>query len=193
MINSVIDDRTLHEIYLTPFDIAIRESDPWTMMGAYNKVNGSHACESKILLEDILRDELGYKGLIMSDWSAVVHKTETVRNGLDLEMPGPQARDAEVIQAVQNGDLDESVVDLHARRVLELIDKAVRNKRQVEIDWDAHHALAVKLAEESAVLLKNDGILPLGEKDRIGIIGTFAKEPRFQGGGSSHMNPQKLD
>jgi len=192
-INSVIDERSFHEIYLAPFEMTIREADPWTMMGAYNKVGGEHACQNQVLLEDILRKTYGYEGLIMSDWSAVVDKVLSIKNGLDLEMPGPQSRDAEVIKAVQSGDLDESIVDIHAGRVLDLIKKSVEHKKEVKIDWDKHHKLAVKLAEESMVLLKNEDILPLKRNEHIGIIGGFAEEPRFQGGGSSHMNPMKLD
>lgn len=192
-INSVIDERTFHEIYLAPFEMAIREANPWTMMGAYNKVNGPHACESNVLLEDLLRKTYGYEGLIMSDWSAVVNKVASIKNGLDLEMPGPQERDAEVIEAVRTGMLEEKTVDLHVRRVLELIKKSVENKKAVEVNWNKHHALAVKLAEESMVLLKNDGILPLDSSQSLGVIGSFATHPRFQGGGSSHMNPQQLD
>lgn len=193
MINAVIDDRTFHEIYLAPFKMAIEDANPWTMMGAYNRVNGPFACESEHLLETILRDSYGYQGLIMSDWTAVSNKVETVKNGLDLEMPGPGTKDHEVIEAVQSGLLSEEIVNKHAKRVLNLIIKAVENKKEVHVDWDKHHEIAVKLAEESAVLLKNDGILPLQKDDRIGVIGEFASVPRFQGGGSSHMNPQKME
>ncbi len=193
MINSVIDERTFHEIYLAPFELAIKEANPWTMMGAYNRVNGPHACESKVLLEDILRDLYEYEGLIMSDWTAVINKVETVRNGLDLEMPGPGLRDQELISAVHSGELEEAVVDRHAKRVLELIKKALEHKKEVLVDWEKHHDIAVKLAQESMVLLKNNGVLPLGRNEKIGVIGEFATVPRFQGGGSSHMNPQRLD
>lgn len=193
MINAVIDDRTFHEIYLAPFKLAIEDANPWTMMGAYNRVNGPFACESKRLLETILRDSYGYQGLIMSDWTAVSNKVETVRNGLDLEMPGPGTKDHEVIEAVQSGLLNEEIVNKHAKRVLNLINKAVENKKDVHVDWDKHHETAVKLAEESAVLLKNDGILPLEKGECIGVIGEFAQTPRFQGGGSSHMNPQRME
>ncbi len=193
MINAVIDDRTFHEIYLAPFKMAIEDANPWTMMGAYNRVNGPFACESEHLLETILRDSYGYQGLIMSDWTAVSNKVETVKNGLDLEMPGPGTKDHEVIEAVQSGLLSEEIVNKHAKRVLNLIIKAVDNKKEVHVDWDKHHEIAVKLAEESTVLLKNDGILPLQKDDRIGVIGEFASVPRFQGGGSSHMNPQKME
>ncbi len=193
MIDAVIDERTFHEIYLAPFKMAIDQSNPWTMMGAYNKVRGTHACESKELLEDILRDKYGYDGLIMSDWSAVVNKVETVKNGLDLEMPGPQERDQQLIDAVESGILKIEDVNKHARRVLELIKKATENNKTVEVDWKGHHEIAVRLAEESMVLLKNDGVLPLYTHEKVAVIGSFAKNPRFQGGGSSHMNPQQLD
>ncbi len=130
MINAVIDDRTFHEIYLAPFKMAIEDANPWTMMGAYNRVNGPFACESEHLLETILRDSYGYQGLIMSDWTAVSNKVETVKNGLDLEMPGPGTKDHEVIEAVQSGLLSEEIVNKHAKRVLNLIIKAVDNKKK---------------------------------------------------------------
>lgn len=193
LINAEIDERTLQELYVEPFAKAIREADPWTVMGAYNGVNGPHACQSADLLQRILRDQLGYQGLVMSDWVAVKDKVASHLNGLDLEMPGPAERDDQLLAALASGELSETVLDEHALRVLELIDRCVANRREVKPDWSAHHEIAVQLATESAVLLKNAGAqLPLNSGQRLAVIGDFARNPRFQGGGSSHMNPRQL-
>jgi len=193
LINAEIDERTLQELYVEPFAKAIRDANPWTVMGAYNGVNGPHACQSPDLLQRILRDQLGYKGLVMSDWVAVKDKVASHLNGLDLEMPGPAERDEQLLAALANGELPESVIDEHALRVLELINRSLDNRRDVKPDWSAHHEIAVQLATESAVLLKNEQQqLPLNSNQRLAVIGDFAQNPRFQGGGSSHMNARQL-
>lgn len=193
LINAEIDERTLQELYVEPFAKAIREANPWTVMGAYNGVNGPHACQSPDLLQRILRDQLGYEGLVMSDWVAVKDKVASHLNGLDLEMPGPAERDEQLLAALASGELPASVLDEHALRVLELINRSLDNRREVKPDWSAHHEIAVQLATESAVLLKNDQQqLPLNSNQRLAVIGDFAQNPRFQGGGSSHMNARQL-
>ncbi|PTY36044.1 hypothetical protein BGP77_01605 [Saccharospirillum sp. MSK14-1] len=193
LINAEIDERTLQELYVEPFAKAIREANPWTVMGAYNGVNGPHACQSPDLLQRILRDQLGYEGLVMSDWVAVKDKVASHLNGLDLEMPGPAERDEQLLAALASGELPSSVLDEHALRVLELINRSLDNRRTVTPDWKAHHEIAVQLAAESAVLLKNDQQqLPLKSSQRLAVIGDFAQHPRFQGGGSSHMNARQL-
>lgn len=193
LINAEIDERTLQELYVEPFAKAIRDANPWTMMGAYNAVNGPHACQSPELLQRILRDQLGYDGLIMSDWVAVKDKVASHLNGLDLEMPGPAERDDQLLAALDSGELPQSALDEHALRVLELIDRCLDNRREVTPDWQANHEIAVQLAAESAVLLKNDNAqLPLNTTQKIAVIGDFARNPRFQGGGSSHMNANQL-
>lgn len=194
-INAMVGERAFREIYLYPFEMAIKNAKPWTVMGAYNKVNGVHACQNKPLLLDILRDEFGYEGLTLSDWGGVVDKPLSVKCGLDLEMPGPGKRDDEVIEAFKSGELSLKALDARVENVLNLIKKAMDNKKGVgEIQWENHHELARDAAREAIVLLKNDEcILPLDSDKSVAVIGQFAEKPRFQGGGSSIMNPHQLD
>ena len=189
------DERTMREIYLSAFEGAIKNASPWTVMCSYNRINGLHASENKKYLTDILRDEWGYEGVVMSDWGAVNDRAKGLAAGLDLEMPGSFGiNDREIIDAVQNGTLSEKVLDRAVERILRWIDK-YETKKQKDVKWDkdADHELAGKIEEESAVLLKNEGgILPLDKNDTIAVIGKFAKNPRFQGGGSSHINSYKV-
>lgn len=193
LINAEIDERTLQELYVEPFGKAIREAEPWTVMGAYNAVNGTHACQSPELLQRILRDQLGFEGLVMSDWVAVKDKDAAHSNGLDLEMPGPGLRDQELLAALDNGLMTEVALNQRALKVLTLINRCLDERRDVTPDWPKHHELATQVAVESMVLLKNEGpLLPLAPEESIAVIGEFANLPRFQGGGSSHMTPQHL-
>lgn len=193
LVNAEIDERTLQELYIEPFAKVIRENPPWTMMGAYNAVNGVHACQSPDLLQRILRNQLGYDGLVMSDWVAVKDKAASHINGLDLEMPGPGERDAELLAALTDGRLSEEELNNRTARVLTLISQVMDNDQAVTVEWPAHHELATQLAVESMVLLKNDAHqLPLTPNQRLAVIGDFAQNPRFQGGGSSHMTPRQL-
>lgn len=188
-----VDERTLREICLRPFEIAIKESEPWTIMAAYPKLRGQHLCENSYALESILRKEYGYTGTVLSDWSATVNKVASHQNGLDLET-GSYARKQELIDAVRNGEISIETIDNHVKRILELIDKVINGKKQVSINWDSHHELSREAARKSAVLLKNeDGILPLSENAKIAVLGKFAQVPHFKGGGSSGTNAQKLD
>lgn len=195
-IDTVVDERTLREIYLASFEGAVRQSQPWTVMCAYNKVNGSFCSENKYLLTDILKGEWGHEGFVVSDWGAVNERAGGLVAGLELEMPaGNFEGDKKIIAAVKSGKLPESVLDNAVERLLKVIFKAADNqKKNASYDREAHHRLAREAARESMVLLKNeDNILPLKKKGTIAVIGAFAQSPRYQGGGSSHINPSKLD
>ncbi|GAA3383457.1 beta-glucosidase [Cryptosporangium minutisporangium] len=192
-ISADVDARTLREIYLPAFERVVREAAPATVMAAYNKVNGVFASENRWLLTDLLRNEWGFEGAVVSDWNAVVDRVAALRAGLDLEMPGGNAgRGHEVLAAVRAGELDESVVDTSVRRIAAL--DARRSVHRVDVDLDAHHALAQELAAECAVLLRNErNTLPLRAGVRIAVLGELASQPRIQGGGSAHVNPHRVD
>ncbi|MBN1219868.1 MAG: glycoside hydrolase family 3 C-terminal domain-containing protein [Anaerolineae bacterium] len=192
-INAEVDERTLREIYLPAFEKAVKQAQPWTVMCSYNKVNGTFASEHHYLLNEILKDEWGFEGLVVSDWGAVRDRVAALKGGLDLEMPGPQERRVQaVVEAVRSGQLDEAVLDESVRRILRIIFKAKETPKQGEFDVDAHHQLASKIAAEGMVLLKNNGLLPLKGQQQIAVIGRSAENAHFQGGGSSHINPTKV-
>ncbi len=188
--DSVLDERTLREMYLTGFEIAVKEGRPRTVMCSYPKINGTHASDSKALLTDTLRSEWGFDGLVVTDWGAMNDRVEGFRAGCDLNMPGgSDYMEAETLDAVQAGRLPESAVDASARRVLELIRRATERK-SASFDEKVHHTLAREAAEQGAVLLKNEGrILPLSRHQKVALVGHMAKAPRYQGTGSSHINP----
>ena len=193
--DSVLDERTLRELYLTAFEIAVKEGKPSTVMCAYPKLNGVHCSDNKRLLTDILRTEWGFGGMVVTDWGAMNDRIEGFRAGCDLNMPGgSDYMEKEVLQTVRDGTLPERCVDDSARRVLELVFRAAETlKEKAECDYDAHHALAKRAAAEGAVLLKNQGcILPLKQDAKIAVIGAMARTMRYQGAGSSHINPTKL-
>ncbi len=195
-IDAVVDDRTLHEIYLAGFEIVVKEAHPWTMMCAYNSVNGDFCAQNDYLLTDVLRDQWGYEGFVMSDWGAVHDLVASVRAGLELEMPGPSPhRTQAVIDAVQSGELQEATLDRAVERLLRIIQTARKTpKGNGNINVDAHHALARRIASECMVLLKNeDQTLPLQGKEKLAVIGRAAKIPVYQGGGSSHINSTRVD
>ncbi|MGW8178709.1 MAG: glycoside hydrolase family 3 C-terminal domain-containing protein, partial [bacterium] len=195
-ISAEVDERTLYEMYLAGFERAIRKSNPWTVMCAYNRVNGVHASEHRQLLTEILRDEWGYEGVVVSDWGAVHDRVKALGAGLDLEMPGPQQHRAElVVEAVQNGRLDESILDRSVKRLLGLVAKATNEpKPRTTVDTNSNHALARRIAGEAIVLLKNEGnLLPLESPDTLAVIGLAAQQPHYQGGGSSRVNPTQVD
>jgi beta-glucosidase len=196
--DSVVADRALHEIYLRSFEIAVREGTPWTIMCAYNKVNGVHAAENKTLLTDFLRGDWGFTGIVLSDWGAVNDRVTGIRAGLNLEMPSSGGfNDRKIVAAVQSGELDVATLNASVTPLLAVILRAQAGaKSGATFDQDAHHALARKVAGEGIVLLKNsEDTLPLApDRDRrIAIIGEFAKLPRYQGAGSSQVNPTRLD
>ena len=190
--DSQLDERTFREIYLTPFEIAVKEGNPGTVMCSYNKINGIHASDSKALLTDILRNEWGFDGLVVTDWGALNDRIEGYKAGCDLNMPGgSKFMEKAALDAVHSGELDEAYIDATVERILRLVEKS-QGIPAPQIDWDTHHALALKVAEQGAVLLKNeDNILPLAESD-MALIGYMAANLRYQGSGSSHINPTKL-
>jgi beta-glucosidase len=193
-IDAVVDERTLREIYLPAFERVVKRAKPWTVMCAYNKLNGVYCSEHYELLTEILKQEWGFEGLVVSDWGAVHDRVAALKGGLDLEMPGPKPqRTQAVIEAVNAGELDAAVLDEAVRRILRIAFIAARTPKGGEFDAAGHHALARKVAAEGMVLLKNDGILPLTNPQRIAVIGRAAKHPHFQGGGSSHINPTQVD
>ncbi|WP_091019796.1 beta-glucosidase family protein [Paenibacillus amylolyticus] len=195
-IDAVVDERTLHEIYLASFEGAVKDGQPWTVMCSYNKVNGTYAGENEWLLTDILKDEWGHEGLVVSDWGAVNERADALAAGLELEMPTSGGiGERKVIDAVESGQLPLDKLDRAVERLLTLIFNAVDQKQDgATYNKDEHHQLARKVAAESMVLLKNEeDILPLGREGDVAIIGAFARKPRFQGGGSSHINPTKVD
>jgi beta-glucosidase len=192
-VSADVDERTLREIYLPAFERVVTDAAPATVMCSYNKINGVYASENRWLLTDLLRDEWRYPGVVVSDWGAVSDRVAALSAGLDLEMPGSGgATDQEIIDAVRAGALDESVVDEAVRHLLSLIDGYPA--RGGAFDAGAHHTLARTLAAECAVLLKNDNdTLPLAAGADLAVIGEFAAEPRYQGSGSSRINPTRLD
>lgn len=195
-VSSDVDPRPLREIYLRGFQLAIEDAQPWTVMCSYNRINGVYASEDPWLLSSVLRGEWGFEGLVVSDWGAVNERVAGVIAGLDLEMPSSGgATDAQLVAAVRDGSLDEAALDLVAGRVLDLVGKAGRRPAiDGPLDVDTHHALAREVAGRAIVLLKNDGgILPLRRDQKVAVIGAFAQTPRFQGAGSSLINPTRLD
>ena len=191
--SSDMDERTLREIYLAGFETAVKKSDPWTLMCSYNRINGTYASENKWLLTDVLRNEWGYDGLVMSDWGAVSDRIKGIAAGLDLEMPGSGGvNDARIVEAVETGKLAEEDLDKAVRNVLNLIEKYHSKKREEVFDREKDHEIAVHAEEESIVLLKNEDVLPIKADEKIAIIGGFAENPRFQGGGSSHINAHNI-
>lgn len=193
--SSEVDERTLREIYLPAFEKSVKESQPWTVMCSYNRVNGEFASENHRLLTEILRDEWGFEGAVVSDWGAVNDRVKGVPAGLDLEMPGPgTANTKKLIEAVKNGTLAETELDTAVERVLQMVDNYLSHRApDTKFDYERDHEKARQMAAESLVLLKNeDDILPLPKEKKIAFIGKFAELPRFQGGGSSHVNSYKV-
>lgn len=195
-VDTIVDERTLREIYLASFEETVKESKPWTVMCAYNKLNGEYCSENKRLLNDILKDEWGYEGFVVSDWGAVNERAKGIKAGLELEMPSSYGwGEKAIIEAIQAGELEEELLDKTVERFLKIVFKAVDSKQEkVTYSKEEHHQLAREVARESMVLLKNEeNILPLSKDDSVAVIGAFAKNPRYQGGGSSHINPTKMD
>lgn len=194
--DSIVDQRTLREIYLTAFEMAVKQAQPLTVMCAYNMLNGTFCSDHVRLLRGILREEWGFTGLVMSDWGALNDKLSAYRAGLDLEMPGGVGYfDPMAIAAVQNGELDEDYLDESVARILQTVFECQKKLRPAyRYNAEAHHQLARKAAAESAVLLKNEGeVLPVAAGQRMAVIGALAEHPRFQGAGSSFINPTFLD
>ena len=195
-LDSILDERTLREIYLTAFEIAVKEGKTKSIMSSYNLVNGVYANESEHLLVDILRKEWGFEGLVVTDWGGNNDGVLSLKCLNALEMPGTPDRPEEVIKAIEAGELEESVLDDNVDNLLTIIFDTMENgvkKAPEQFDVEEHHAFAEKCAEESAVLLKNDGVLPLSKEKKVAFIGDFLYLPRYQGAGSSIVNPTKLD
>lgn len=195
-IYTIVDERTLREIYLASFETAVKEAKPWTVMCAYNKLNGEYCSENYRLLTEILRNEWGFEGFVVSDWGAVNDRDKGLYSGLELQMPADGGiGDNLIVEAVKSNRLSESVLDKAVERILNIIFKAVENKREnVIYSKEKHHELARKIAGECMVLLKNEEkILPLKKEEKIAVIGELATKVRYQGGGSSHINPTKVD
>ena len=192
--SSEIDERTLREIYLAAFETAIKEAKPDTVMCSYNRINGEFASENHWLLTEVLREQWGFDGYVMSDWGAVNDRVKGLKAGLELEMPGSGGNtDKEIVEAVKSGELEESVLDRAVERILNIVFKFTDNRQEGKFDLEEDHKLAAKIAGESMVLLKNEGVLPLpAQGKKIAFIGKFAETPRFQGGGSSHINSFKI-
>lgn len=195
LISSVVDERTLREIYLYAFEIVVKKANPWTVMASYNKINGTYATENEWLLNHVLREEWGYDGFVVTDWGASNDRIAGLKAGNDLEMPTSlDVNTKKILAAVSSGELDEAVIDRAVARILNI---ALRHQEQVVkdavYDRDADHSVARELAEGSMVLLKNDAdILPLAPSAKIAFIGEFAAKPRYQGGGSSHINAYQV-
>ena len=195
--DSIVDERTLRELYLTAFETAVREAQPWTVMCAYNKVNGTYASENTTLLHEILKREWGFEGIVVSDWGAVNDRIAGIRAGLHLEMPTSLgSSNRAIVAAVRAGDLEEARLD---EVVTELLATLLRAQAEAmpatTFDTDDHHVLARRAADEAIVLLKNEGALPLdlAKTKRVAVIGAFAQSPRYQGAGSSRVRPTKLE
>ncbi len=193
--SSDADERTIREIYFPAFEMAVKEAKPWTVMCSYNRINGVYASEDPWLLTEVLRKEWGFEGYAVSDWGAVSDRVAGVAAGLDLEMPSSGGvNDRKIVEAVKAGKLDEKLVDQACERILKIVYRYLENAKP-ETPWDqeAQHVQAADMAAECMVLLKNeDAVLPLNKADRIAFIGEFAKKPRYQGGGSSHINSFRI-
>lgn len=193
-VSAEVDERTLREIYLSAFETVIKKAQPWTVMCSYNRINGIYSSDNPWLLQDVLRDEWGFQGLVMTDWGAMNDRVTALKAGLDLEMPSSHGEtDKQIVAAVQDGSLSEEVLDRAVTRVLTLVNQYLTHKQDTSYDKEAHHNLARETAEQSAVLLKNDGILPLQNGQKVAVIGEFAQTARIQGGGSSHINCYRVE
>lgn len=191
--DSVCDMRAIREIYLKVFEIIVKESKPHTMMCAYNKINGEYCCENKWLLTDVLRNEWGFDGVVMSDWGATHDRVKGVSAGLDLEMPGDTDICRKwIIDAAKSGTLKMEALDKAVENILRLVQRYENNQKGIDVDWEAHNALAAEIAEDCAVLLKNDGVLPLDKDESVLVIGDLFDKMRYQGAGSSMINPTYL-
>lgn len=194
--SSDVDERTLREIYLASFEGAVKKAKPWTVMSSYNRINGEFVGDSSEYLTKILRNEWGFDGYVVSDWGAVNDRIKALKAGLDLEMPhGSDENDEMIVKAVEKGELDEEILDLTCERILDIIFRFTQNRDETAVfDYESDHETAAEVESECMVLLKNENdILPLDASKKIAFIGKYAKTPRYQGGGSSHINSWKVE
>ena len=194
-IDTIADERTLREIYLAGFEIAVKEGKPWTVMNAYNRLNGKYCAENDWLLNDVLRKDWGFDGVVVTDWGAENEMVDGLKAGQNLEMPGSNGlAPAKIVKAVKTGELDEAVLDARVDQILDVILKAKETLGKYQYNGMEHHAIARKIAENAMVLLKNEGgVLPLKKDERVAFIGDFVRSPRYQGAGSSQINPRMID
>ncbi len=191
--NSVVSENAMRKIYLKPFEMIVKRAKPATVMCAYNRINGTYCSENKWLLTDVLRDEWGFDGVVMSDWGAVRDRVAGIRAGQDLEMPGDtDICRRRILDALADGSLPPEDLDKACRNILRWIDRYVKNADPAPVDWDSHHALAAEIAADCAVLLKNDGTLPLSGNEKLHIAGGLFETMRYQGAGSSMINPARI-
>ncbi len=193
--NSIVDEQTMREIYLAGFEIAVKEAKPWSIMSSYNRINGVYASENKTYLTDILRKEWGFDGFVMTDWGACNDAVQSIIAGLDLEMPGPcEDNQNSIRKAIEAGELDEALLDQAVVRILNVVFQYVENhKKNVCYRYEKGHAVSGEIESECAILLKNvDSALPLQKKESVAFIGKYVKSPRYQGGGSSHINSYRV-
>ncbi len=189
-----VDERTMHEMYLYPFYKVIKNAQPWMVMSSYNRLNGVYASESSYLLKDILRKRWGYQGVVVSDWGAVQDKVKSLKNGMNIDMPGPSAFESKVKDALQQGTLTERELDESLKPVFDLHKRIQTTQKLKDINFEKHHQRAKSVAEEAIVLLENDGVLPIkNHQTKLGIVGDFAKHPRINGGGSATVRPYKQE
>ena len=194
--SSEMDERTMREIYLASFENTVKKEKPWTIMNSYNKLNGTYLCENKEMLSDVLRDEWGFDGYVMTDWGAMNERVEALKAGCNLEMPASGGKtDKEIVDAVKSGELDEAVLDQRCEEFLNIIFRYIDNRNENAVfNREQDHEKARHIEEECIVLLKNeDSILPLSPEQKTAFIGKYAAAPRFQGGGSSHINSFKTE
>lgn len=194
--SSDMDERTAREIYLAAFEGMVKNAKPWTIMNSYNKLNGTYLCENKEILTDVLRKEWGFDGYVMTDWGAMNRRVEALKAGCNLEMPGGSSvTDAQIVQAVKDGELEEMALDQSCEELLHIVFRYVENRKEDALfDREKDHEAARELEEECIVLLKNEGdILPLSKEKKVALIGKYAAAPRYQGGGSSHINSFRVD
>ncbi len=194
-VSAVVDERTLREAYLLPFEIAVKKAQPWTVMNSYNRINGTYAAENKWLLTDVLRKDWGFKGLVVTDWGAENERVPGLEAGQELEMPTSSGEGTRlIVEAINNGTLDEHILDEAVDKIIDMVKKAEAVRGDYTYDSDAHHNLAREIASQCMVLMKNESnLLPLKKDAKVALIGEMARTPRYQGAGSSLINPIKLD
>ena len=192
--DSIVDERTLREIYLSGFEMVVKQSAPWTIMSSYNRLNGEYVGRDRRMLTQILREEWGFDGFVVSDWGGANGRVACLKAGLELEMPFSGGfTDAQIVEAVNAGELDADVLDCACERLLKVFLKTRKDQAQAPANkLDDHDALATEIAARSAVLLQNDGVLPLSPGDKVCFVGEFFEKPRYQGGGSSHIHAYKV-